>query len=129
MNYLSEAPMESAVVLDKNWQPLHWHLPEGRSVGGIPDTPSLWEILWVNREILLGVAHSHPGGGVPSPSQTDVTTFAAVEAGLGVRLKWPIVTTAAVVICEWVGPDRLQYGVRRVGMGSLWVAQLLEYSK
>ena len=43
---------------------------------------------------LAGVAHSHPGGGIPTPSWEDLTTFAAVEDGLGQRLVWWIVSEA-----------------------------------
>jgi len=99
--------MEAAVVLDRKWCPIHYHTPAGRSAGALPDSHDLWETLWANRRELLGGAHSHPGGGVPWPSQTDVTTFAAVEAGLGVRLLWPIVPNDAVRIFSWHGPDRL----------------------
>ena len=38
------------------------------------------------------MAHTHPWKGSSAPSVTDTSTFRAVEAGLGKRLIWPIVT-------------------------------------
>lgn len=122
--------MEAAVVLDRNWRPLYFHMPPGRTEGSLPDSPELWEVLWSHRDRLLGVAHSHPGGGVPSPSRTDVTTFAAIEAGFGSRLIWPIVTVDAFRAFVWVGPERLDYGVwpasLTVDMLALWAPELLK---
>ena len=124
--------METAVVLDKRWQPIHFHAPTGRTSGSLPDSHDLWDVLWTNRAILLGVAHSHPGGGVPAPSHTDVTTFAAVEAALGVRLIWPIVTTDFAGAFVWRGPGPLDYSesVRRLTTEQLrpWVHELLRLS-
>ena len=48
--------------------------------------------MWEHRKILGGVAHVHPGYGEPTPSHEDVSTWAAVERGLGRRLLWPIIT-------------------------------------
>jgi hypothetical protein len=45
---------------------------------------------------LGGVAHSHPWEGEAHPSGTDVSTFRAIELGLGKRLLWPIVTLSEV---------------------------------
>ena len=52
--------------------------------------------IWSNRDRIGGVAHTHPWEGTTSPSSTDLTTFAAIEAGLGKRLYWPIVTMTHV---------------------------------
>jgi len=101
--------MESAMVFDKLGQVIFWHLPPDRSQGAIPDSKDLWSILWETRECLGGVAHTHPWDGESWMSHTDVTTFAAIEAGLGKRLIWPIVTFTEVGYFEWVGPDRLDY--------------------
>jgi len=124
--------MEAAVVLDLSWQPIRFHVPAERTGGSLPDSHDLWTVLWENRRRLLGVAHSHPGGGVPAPSHTDLTTFAAVENGLGVRLVWPIVTQDAVSVFAWRGPGPLAYAP---APGSLpadkrsWVAELLRLSR
>lgn len=103
--------MESALVFNKHGCVLFWHLPADRSQGAIPDSKELWQLLWENREHLGGVAHTHPWNGDPWFSQTDVTTFAAVEAGLGKRLIWPVVTFSSIGYFEWVGPGELDYGV------------------
>lgn len=126
--------MEAAVVLDHEWRPLLFHTPTGRSTGSLPDSHSLWETLWTNRKNLLGVAHSHPGGGIPSPSHTDVTTFSALERGLGVgKLLWPIITADAIRIYTWSGPGPHDYVqkdmVLTVDMLAPWVPELLKLSE
>jgi len=100
---------EAGVVIDLQGQPVFWHAPEDRDTGAIPDSRTLWDVLWENRKTIAGFAHSHPGGGVPGPSHTDVTTFAAIEAGLGKRLDWWITSEDAMVVARWVGPGRLTY--------------------
>lgn len=102
--------MEAALVFDFHGGVIHWHTPPDRSAGALPDSADLWKILWDNREILGGVAHTHPWHGESNPSSTDLTTFAAIEAGLGERLVWPIITFSAVRYFTWLGPDRLYYG-------------------
>ncbi len=89
--------MEVALVFDLNGNTIHWHEPPGRSGGSIPDTRSLWDILWENRERLGGVAHTHPWDGPAYPSHTDLTTFDAIERGLGKHLLWPVVTFTEVL--------------------------------
>jgi hypothetical protein len=79
-------------------------------MGALPDNRGLWDILWDNRAILGGVAHTHPWSGSAGPSSTDVTTFAAVEKGLGMRLVWPVVTFSEVGYFTWAGPDVHDYG-------------------
>lgn len=84
--------MENALVFDKAGKTLHWHVPKGRTGGAIPDSRNLWEIIWDNRHNLGGVAHTHPWDGESWCSYTDVTTFRAIELGLGRNLMWPIAT-------------------------------------
>ncbi len=93
--------MEAGVVLDLQGQPLHWHLPPDRTAGSLPESYDLWEVFWTNRDNISGFAHSHPGSGVPGPSHTDVTTFAAIEAGLGARLKWWIISEDQVSLTRY----------------------------
>jgi len=120
---------EAAVILDQNMEPIHWHTPRASS-GAIPDSRPFWDIIWENRNVLRGIAHSHPGGGVPSPSWEDITTFAGVELGLDRRLDWWITSSApAVVVCRWCGPHKYDYEVQRVGAGSPWVAELQRISE
>ncbi len=85
--------IEAGVVIGPDG-PLYWHLPEGRTAGSIPDSRRLWEVLWENRHLDdLGFAHSHPGSGMPAPSMTDMTTFKAIEQGMGRRLTWWITSS------------------------------------
>ena len=105
--------IEAALVFDREGRTLFWHLPPGRSAGSIPDTQDLWEVLWENRDRLGGVAHTHPWEGDALPSQTDVTTFAAVEAGLGRRLQWWVVTFNDAGCFKWVW-CRGRNGYRRI---------------
>jgi len=80
--------IEVGVVIDKNGVPIYWHLPPGRSGGSIPDSRQLWDVIWEHRDRIMGFAHSHPGSGPTGPSQTDLTTFLAIEQALGKRLCW-----------------------------------------
>ncbi len=89
-------PHEEAVVIDIEGHAIHWHCPRGVSGGAIPDSRELWDVLWDNRSSVAGVAHTHPFDGPAYPSLTDLTTFEAVEAGLGRRLVWWIVTFTEV---------------------------------
>jgi len=107
---------------------LHWHAPANRSAGSLPDSRQLWDVLWDNRSRLLGFAHSHPGGGVPGPSYTDVTTFAAVEAALGRRLSWWISSADCTAVVRWCGPDRLSYRGEQVREPD-WAAELRRLSE
>ena len=105
--------IEVAMVFDSRGEPFFWHLPPGRSGGAIPDSRDLWEVLWEHRDDLGGIAHTHPWYGESGPSNTDVTTFAAVEAALGKRLLWLVVTFDHVTYLEWAGPGRHDYGQPR----------------
>jgi hypothetical protein len=121
---------EAAVIIGYDDEPIFWHAPADRSVGAIPDSRPFWDVIWENRDSIAGIAHSHPGGGVPAPSREDITTFAGVEKGLGKRLNWWIATNAiAVVLCRWTGPHKYDYEVLRVGAGSPWVEELLRISE
>lgn len=101
--------MEAGVVLGLDGQPIHWHVPPERSGGSLPDSRDLWDIFWENRKQVSGFAHSHPGAGLPGPSHTDVTTFAAIEAALGRRLDWFIISYDSFALFRWKGPDKLTY--------------------
>jgi hypothetical protein len=107
-----------------------WHLPPGRTGGGIPDTRTLWEVLWEHRKDEgLGFAHTHPGSGVPGPSHTDVTTFSAVERGLGRRLTWWITNSSNTVALHWTGPGEHDYAPSVVTDEPDWVEQLRKHSE
>src|ERR1700743_143460 len=101
--------IETGVVLAKNEVVIHWHLPPGRTGGSLPDSRDLWQVLWENRDNLYGFAHSHPGLGPVAPSNEDLTTFSAVERGLGKRLVWPITSEDHVAFFTWKGPGPYDY--------------------
>jgi len=102
--------IEVAMAFDSRGEPIYWHVPPGRSAAFIPDSRDLWEVLWGHRHDLGGVAHTHPWFGKSGPSSTDVTTFAAVEAALGARLVWLVVTFDHVSYLTWSGPTTYDYG-------------------
>ncbi len=91
--------IEAGVVVDIHGEPIFWHLPPGRSGGSLPDSRSLWDVLWKAHKdgVLAGFAHSHPGSGVPGPSYTDYTTFLAIQRALGRKLIWWITSSDAVI--------------------------------
>lgn len=103
--------IEVALVFAKDGSTLLWHDPEGRSSGYIPDSKELWDFLVGNRDQIGGVAHTHPWEGSAWFSKTDVTTWSALERGLGVRWIWPVVTFSEVKNFVWVGPGKLDYGL------------------
>jgi len=123
--------IEAGVVVDKNEKPLFWHLPEGRTAGSLPDSRTLWQVLWdaFKDDTLLGFAHSHPGSGVPGPSYSDVTTFAAVEAAIGKRLDWWITSSDHMVLLRWGGPDKISYRATIVTEAPSWAAELRRLSQ
>ena len=109
---------------------VHWHLPTGRTGGSLPDSRNLWDILMEHRkDVFLGFAHSHPGSGVPGPSWTDLTTFAAVELGLGRRLTWWITSATHMIGLTYDGPTKHKYNPFLMEAEPEWAAQLREHSK
>ena len=93
MTLVEENMLEAAFVFDDCGRVLYWHEPTSRTAISIDDSFDLWDIIWSFRKRLGGICHSHPWKGLALPSITDLTTFAAVEKGLGKKLIWPIVTT------------------------------------
>lgn len=124
--------IEVAVVLDLDRRPLWWHAPPSATSVSLPDSRALWDVLWTHRAALSGVAHTHPGDGEPAPSREDLTTFAAVEAGLGRRLEWWIATADRVRCFAWSGPTRYAYSGREVSSlaeTADWLAELRARSR
>ncbi len=101
--------IEVALVFDDAGRTLHWHLPPGRTRASIPDSRTLWEVLWEHRHHLGGVAHTHPWSGRAEPSDVDLTTWSACERALGARLVWPIITFTEEAAFVWSGPGELDY--------------------
>lgn len=122
--------IEAGLVIAKNGAPLHWHLPPGRSGGFIPDTRSLWDVLWEQRGNVEGFAHSHPGSGIPGPSDTDLTTFQAIESALGRRLDWWITSDDRLVHIRWyTGSGMYTSTTVPVAEEPTWVAWLRRLSR
>jgi JAB domain-containing protein similar to deubiquitination enzymes len=121
--------LEAGVVVGYAGEPIFWHLPGGRTAGSLPDSRQLWDVLWENRHSLYGVAHSHPGEGLPWPSREDLTTFAGVELGLGRRLIWWIVNSDNIIVVLWTGPDTYDYEILLAeGSEPKWLDELRRHS-
>jgi hypothetical protein len=95
--------IETAMVFDKEGKPIFWLGPKGATGGYIPDSRILWDRVWDARDTVGGVIHTHPWSGSPNPSYKDVTTFHAMETGLGKRLLWAIATMDQVRIFKFDG--------------------------
>lgn len=102
--------VETGVLVAKDGTPIMWHVPEGRTAGSLPDSKGLWKAIWTHRDNVLGFAHSHPGRGAPGPSHEDLTTFEAVEAALGRRLKWWICTENDFIELNWHDETQSYWG-------------------
>ena len=131
--------IETAVVIGPEG-PLYWHLPPDRTGGSIPDSRALWDVLWEHRKYVVGVAHTHPGWGPPGPSRTDLTTFIAIQKGLGRDLVWWIASQDHIIELEGVAlgthdcgcpaahaPGRIDYRIRHPREPS-WVEPLRKLS-
>lgn len=57
----------------------------------LPDSRERWAAIWAHREVLAEVAHSHPRGPAAF-SVTDLSTMDAIDAALGRRLGYAVVT-------------------------------------
>ncbi len=113
--------LEAGVVIGLNFEPLHWHLPVGRSSVYLPDDRNLWEVFWGNRKNILGFAHTHPGQGIPGPSVEDLTTFRAIERGLGQILTWWIFSENRGLVLRF---DGTEYRCSELVHEPLWARDL-----
>lgn len=107
---------------------LYFHNPAGRDEASLPDSHDLWRAIWERRETVTGFAHSHPGYGSPRPSSTDLSTFAAIEAGLGKRLRWWIATSDQLGYWEWDGQAQSYLGGTCNAHKPPWLETLREMS-
>lgn len=55
---------EVALVFDKQGRSLCWHKSKNPNATYIEDSHDLWTFLWDNRNIIGGVAHTHPWTGL-----------------------------------------------------------------
>jgi len=113
---------EVGCVINLEGRAMYWHEPQDRSVASIPDSRSLWDILWENRVLVSGFAHTHPGLGPAVPSSTDLSTFKAIEAGLGMRLEWWIATGDQIALIRWTSSRG--YVASTPPYEQLWLAEL-----
>jgi len=124
--------IEVAVIVDLDNQPIYWHLPPGRTSVCVPDSRDLWSVIWEHRDSVRGIAHSHPGHGNPLPSREDVTTFAAIEAGLGRSLVWWITSEDQWCVLRRRGDDYQQArpvrDPRKRDQPPSWLAELRRLS-
>jgi hypothetical protein len=118
--------IEAGVVVDLDRKPIYWHEPLDRGPTHLADSRDLWDVLWENRHNLSGFAHSHPGSGIPEPSGTDLTTFSAVELGLGIRLFWWITSADRYILARWEGPGPYDYTIfsPRESLRYTWIDEL-----
>jgi len=93
--------LEMVLVFDTEGRAIFWKGPKGSFEGYVQDSELLWDRIWSARDRIGGVAHTHPWAGEAHPSYIDVTTFEAIERGLGQRLLWPIVTMTEVGYFHW----------------------------
>jgi hypothetical protein len=123
--------METGVVINTNGEPVYWHEPNGRSSGSLPDSRDLWNVLWRAHQDgwLAGVAHSHPGSGVPHPSHEDTTTFIAIEKALGRALSWWITSADRLILINRSKDStfgHIVYAIREIDVERepAWVVEL-----
>lgn len=123
--------LENGVLVNYEGEGFRIWSPPDRTSGSLPDNSLLWDWIWKSRDDLLGFAHSHPGHGVPGPSWTDITTFSAIELGLGRRLVWWITSEDKLVRTQWGGPEKYDYFTKPVTLqinAPLWLAALRHIS-
>jgi hypothetical protein len=122
---------EAGVLVDFRGNPIYWHLPANRGTVVLPDSRDLWKAFEEKRDRIYGYAHSHPGSGMPAASAEDITSFSAIERGLGRRLVWWIATATDIKHYLWRGPDEYLYrgyADTMVPHGFAWLDELRNLS-
>jgi proteasome lid subunit RPN8/RPN11 len=126
--------IETGVVVNVHGEPIFWHEPGGRSSGALPDSRTLWDVLWQAQQDgwLAGFAHTHPGSGVPHPSREDISSFVAIENALGRPLNWWIASADVTIQIRKSTmdsmPGREIYGIARIN-DPAWVPELRRRSQ
>ena len=88
----------------------------GTSAVAIPDSRARWEAIWIRRDELVEIAHSHPIGPLAFSSE-DETTMEALTSALGRPLRFSVVAPAGM-LARQDGEDR------RVGDEPWWAGLL-----
>ena len=71
----------------------------------LPDSRSRWEAIWDHREQLTEIAHSHPVG-PHAFSHEDTTTMEALNAALGRRVRFSVVSPTGMLVRDTDGNDQ-----------------------
>jgi hypothetical protein len=71
----------------------------GSSAVALPDSRERWEAIWVHREVLDQIVHSHPLG-PRAFSQEDITTMEALDSALGRRLRYAVLAPSGLYVRE-----------------------------
>lgn len=119
---------EVAVLIDRKGNPIYWHVPDSAHASSveIQDDPKLWDAIWTNRDNLMGIAHSHPGRGIPAPGGADAVAYNAIETALDrldKRLVWWVCSLDGLVLAGWCGPGKYDYRTYVVKSAS-WLPRL-----
>jgi len=92
-----------------------------RDTSGVPyalaDSRTRWEMIWWHRAALVEIAHSHPRGPLAFSAE-DESTMEALDAALGRRLCYSVVTPTEVLRHDDSG------GREVLGAEPPWVAEL-----
>jgi hypothetical protein len=90
----------------------------------LPDSRDRWEVIWLLRDELAEIAHSHPIGPAAFSAE-DESTMEAIDGALGRPLRYSVVAPHATIVraggetlrmaCEpwWAGLLRLTSGMTR----------------
>ena len=65
----------------------------------LPDSRTRWEAIWLRRERIVEIAHSHPVG-PQAFSREDETTMAALVTALGRPITFSVVAPNGMVRCD-----------------------------
>jgi hypothetical protein len=76
------------------------------SASALPDSRERWERIWLHREELTVIAHSHPAGPLAFSTE-DRTTMAAIDEALGRPVRYAVVTGRGLIYRDPGGSDRI----------------------
>lgn len=120
---------EAGVIFNHNGEPIFWHHPENRNTVILPDSKILWDAMWENKHEMMGFAHSHPGSGQGCPSSEDLSTFKAVESGIGKKMLWPIITSNSIWVYSRVNLTSSEYSGIQIKQPPKWLNNLRRLSE
>jgi hypothetical protein len=95
-----------------------------RSPVSLPDRRDRWEMIWLLREDLAELSHSHPVGPAAFSAE-DESTMEAIDSALGRALRYSVVAPRAMIVRDagatfrldrepwWAGLLRLASGMTR----------------